>query len=811
MKYFHWLLILFCCLVIVNANAQSNSVITGRIIRDNKEPVVAATIALLKTSDSSLAKVAVSDDNGNFSVPNIASGKYWLRVTAVGFDNYEKKDIVIDEQKELQLPEITLMQVSTSLKEVTVTAQKPIIEVKADKTVFNVEASINATGSTAYELLQKSPGVVIDQNDNILLKGRGGVTIQIDGRPTQLSGTDLTELLKSMQSSEIESIELISNPSSKYDAEGTAGIINIKLKKNKNFGTNGSVTAGYAIGIFSKYNTSLSLNHRNAFMNAFGNYGNNWGNRRNELDIYRIQNDTVYDQRSNSIWSGLRQNFKGGIDFFLNSKNTLGVLVTGNLANGHGVGSSHTDISGADDSSVTKILSADNTIDFKFNNLNFNGNHRFADTLGHELNTDVDYGRYRNNRDGLQPNVYTAPDGSILDEKIYHSISPTNIDIYTLKSDYSQNFLKGKLGAGIKLSFVKTDNTYDFYNVIDDVDVLDETRSNRFVYTENINAAYVNYQRTVKNFDVQFGLRMEQTNSEGDLTSTISVQDQNVKRHYLDFFPSGGITYNASEKNSLTLSYSRRIDRPNYQELNPFEYKLDELTYRKGNPFLNPQYTDKVELSHTYNNFLTSSLSYSFTKDFFAQITDTINGNASYLTTRNLAREQVVSLDISASFNATKWWNIFIGPSTYYVAYNADFGEGKVIDNGQFVFSFYVDNTIKLPKKFSIEVSAWYSSPSIWGGSYKTDDQGSLDAGIQKKLFKDRGTLKLNVTDILHTAPWSSVGSYGGLYIRASGSWESQQFKATFSYRFGNNQVKNARQRHTGSESESQRIGSGDQ
>ena len=806
------LLIILLCFSFSRVAAQSTSSISGKISSGNHEPVIAATVALLKTSDSSLAKVAVSDDKGNFIMQNIAFGNYSLRVSSVGYENYEKKDITIDQQNELQLPEISLAQVSTNLKEVTVTAQKPLIEVKAGKTVFNVEGSINATGSTAYELLQKSPGVVVDQNDNILLKGRGGVMVQIDGRPTQLSGSDLTDLLKSIQSSEIESIELISNPSSKYDAEGTAGIINIKLKKNKNFGTNGTVTAGYAIGIFSKYNTSLSLNNRNALMNVFGNYGNNWGNRRNELNIYRIQNDTLYDQHSNSIWSGLRHNFKGGVDFFLNKKNTLGVLVTGNLADGNGIGTSHTDISGVNTAVLTKTLNAGNLIDFNFSNINFNTNYRFADTLGHELTTDLDYGLYRNNRDAIQPNTYTSlGDSIILDEKIYHSISPTNIDIYTFKSDYTQNFLKGKLGAGIKFSWVKTDNTYDFYDVIDNMDILDETRSNNFVYTENINAAYSNYQRTIKDFDIEFGLRVEQTNSEGNLTSTTNVEDQNVKRHYFDFFPSGGITYNMSEKNSLGLSYGRRIDRPNYQELNPFEYKMDELTYRKGNPFLNPQYTDKLELSHTYNHTVTTSLSYSYTKDFFAQITDTINGNASYITTLNLAKEQITSLDISAPFNPTKWWSVYLSVSGYYLNYNANFGEGKVINTGKFVYSFYGQSTLKLPLKFSLEISGWYSSPSIWGGTYKTTDQGSLDAGLQKKLFKDRGTLKLSVTDILYSAPWSSVDSYGGLFVHAYGNWESQQFKATFSYRFGNNQVKSARQRKTGNESEAERVGNGEQ
>lgn len=813
MKYVFFCSLLLLLLSAATTSAQNPVTVAGKINTGNQETAIAATVALLTAQDSSLAKVAVSDDQGNFELQNVKPGNYLLRITSVGYDEYKSELITVDGSQNMQLPSITLLHNSNTLTGVTVTVQKPLIEVKADKTIFNVESSINAAGSTAFELLQKSPGVVVDQNDNIILKGRGGVQIQIDGRNTQLTGADLADLLKGMQSSDIEAIEIISNPSSKYDAEGTAGIINIRLKKNKNFGTNGSVTGGYAISVFPKYNTSLSLNNRNKMMNVFGTYSNNWGNRQNHFNLYRIQEDTVYDQKSTSIFGGLRNNFKAGSDFFINSKHTVGVLVNGNISNYNGSTDSKTLISGEGDENVTKVLLANNVTDGKLNNINFNGNYRYADTSGHELTADADYGIYSNDRNSFQPNTYTSPDESVvLEEKDYRTISPTKIDIYTLKSDYTQNLFKGKLGAGAKVSWVKTDNIFEFYNVIDGEDILNTDQSNQFIYTENVNAFYVNYQHGIgKVFDFQAGLRVEQTNSEGDLTNETSQQDENVKRHYLDYFPSAGLTYNLNEKNSFGLTYSRRIDRPNYQELNPFEYKLDELTYRKGNPFLDPQYTDKIEISHTYNYSITTALSYSHTKDFFAQITDTLSGGRSYITTRNLAAEDVISLDVSGQIPIAKWWNLYANASAYHLHYAADFGEGKLIDVSTFAGNFYAQNTFKLPKGFSIEVSGWYSSPSIWGGTYKTTEQASVDGGVQKKLFKDQGTLKLAVTDIFHTAPWASVNEYGGLYIEANGDWESRQFRATFTYRFGNKQVKSSRQRQTGNESEMDRVGSGDQ
>jgi hypothetical protein len=331
------------------------------------------------------------------------------------------------------------------------------------------------------------------------------------------------------------------------------------------------------------------------------------------------------------------------------------------------------------------------------------------------------------------------------------------------------------------------------------------------VYTENVNALYLNYQHEIKKFDIQAGVRAENTQSNGELkTITANSDDQNVRRSYTDLFPSGGITFNANKNNVFSLIYSKRIDRPNYQDLNPFEYKLDELSYRKGNPFLNPQYSDKTGLSHTFKSWLTTSLEYSHTKDFFAQITDTIPGGKSYITSRNLATENVFSFTVSVSNQLSNWLNVYYNAGVNNQQYKADFGNNKTINSAVTSFNLYGQNTIKLPKDYSLEISGWYNSGGIWGGAYVTTGQGSLDLGLQKKLFKDQATLKLSYTDLLNTAGWSSRNVYAGIVNKVSGSWESQQFRASLSWRFGNNQLKASRQRMTGSESEQQRVG-GDQ
>ncbi|MEP7168391.1 MAG: TonB-dependent receptor [Bacteroidota bacterium] len=798
--------ILFC----MPAFSQS-AAISGKITGPGNELLTGAVAELRNAKDSSLAKVSIADANGMFSFENVKTGNYFLKTSLLGYTPFRGEVFSFDAAETKNLPEIKMTSSSISLKQAEVSAIKPLIEVRADKTVFNVENSINSTGSTAYELLQKAPGVVVDNNDNISLKGRGGVLVQIDGRPTHLSETDLADYLKSIQSTDVESIELIANPSSKYDAEGTAGIINIKMKKNKNYGTNGSATLGYAIGKYSKYNTALSLNNRSKKFNIYSSYSNSWGDRYNEFFLYREQNPYIFDQSSLSSRSGLNNNYKAGVDYTMNKKNSLGLMVNGNYSKQDGQQTNRNTITDFATHITDSILKSDQTYSSRTNNFNANLNHHFTDTVGHELTTDFDFGYYDGNRDTYIPNVYTLPDGETsLSSSYFRSVTPTTIYIYTLKSDYSQKFLKGKLGAGFKTSFVNTDNTYNFYNIVDDIITLDNTRSNHFVYKENVNALYVNYQRTVKKVDFQAGVRMENTISEGDLKGEAAADDKNVKRNYTDFFPSAGINYNVNKNNALALVYSSRIDRPNYQDLNPFIYKLDELSFRQGNPFLNPQYSNKIELSHTYKYATSLSVGYSRTTDFFAQITDTLSDGKSFLTPLNLATEDVFSANLSTSLQPVKWYSVYFNGGFSNQAYKADFGNNKTIHTSFPSFNMYMQNTFKLPYSFTFELSGWYNSGGVWGGSYRTYAQGSLDAGLQKKLLHEQATLKLTYTDILHTAPWDSYNTYAGIIIHVKGNWESQQFRASFTWRFGNKQMKSLRQRTSGSESEQKRIGGGD-
>jgi len=792
----------------VKTNAQKIASISGSVKDKNGKALQSVTVSLLHSQDSSLVKTDITDAKGEFEINSSKEGNFLLSYSSVGFEKLYSEVFEKKADQKIDAKPVSMSPANGKLNEVTIVAKKPMIEVKADKTVFNVEASINATGSNALELLQKSPGVQVDNNENISMKGKSGVKVYIDGKMMQLDTKDLAAYLKSINSNDIEAIEMISNPSAKYDASGNAGIINIRLKKNKKFGTNGSVNAGLVQGVTPKGNGSVNLNYRDKKINVFGNVGGNIGMYENKIDLYRIQKDTLYDQKTVMTSDNKSINIKGGADYFVNSKNTIGFMVNTNISNNEWSSKGSTDVYYHPTGEFIKTLEAFNTIPGKRTNANFNINYRYADTTGREINFDADYGLFRGTGSSYQPNYYYGSNNDFLYSIINRNYTPTDIDIYTAKVDAEQNLGKGKLGYGAKFSYVTTKNTFDFFTdtALNKPSYILE-KSNSFKYTENVNAAYVNYQRQLNaKWSMQAGLRLEQTNSEGDLTRADGLQqpDDNVKKNYLNLFPSAALTWNINPKHALNLTYSRRIDRPTYQDLNPFENKLDELTYEKGNAFLRPQYTDNVELTHTFLGFINTTAGYSHVSDYATQVTDTV-GNATYVQQQNLATQQILSFSIGAPTQIKKWWNGYANIWFNYQMFDGAIG-GKEVKTNIPGYGAYLQQSFTLGKDYTAELSGWFSGPSVWGATWKTKPQGGLDVGAQKQLFQKKASVKVTFTDIFHTSPWSATSDFGGLYIKGSGSWESQTFRVSFNWRFGSSQIKNSRDRKTGLESESKRI-----
>lgn len=785
-----------------------NASIKGKIISENGEGVSFATVLLQSATDSAMVKANASGDKGDFIFNAIMPGKYYIEATYVGYGKNRSKDFDYDGKSIFSVPAIRLESQTEQLEEVTVLRARPIVDVQPDKTVFNVEGSVNATGNSALELLRKSPGVVVDNNDNLMLQGKNGVKVYIDGKPSPLSNDDLANYLKSLQSNEIDAIEIITNPSAKYEAEGNAGIINIRLIKNKSMGGNGSVNLGYRYGKNSKYNGSINFNYRNSLLNTFGTYSFNSGDYFNLFNLYREQSGKSFDQRNQSTYTDESHGFKFGTDFFLSEKSTIGFLINGNINDNKNYSISNTEIKALSTNETTSFLRASNDFIGERNNLNFNLNYVYSGNNDKTINIDLDYGRYRNDGVSYQPNRYFEPDGvTLTSERIFSNVTPTDINIYTAKVDWESNLLGGKVGLGAKISMVETDNTFDNFDIIEEKRVKNLDRSNNFVYREDINAAYATWQKQLyEKWNFMLGLRMEQTDSKGDLSSEQTAEDEVVKRDYVDFFPSGGLTYQMNDKNNVRLNYSRRIDRPSYQDLNPFEFKLDKLTFQKGNPFLKPQYSNSYSLTHTYNNSLSTSLSYTSTNNVFTRITDKLDENSAILTFVNLAKQTNLALTISYPFSVNKWWNVYATLTGFRIHNEANI-EGKIIDLNANAANFYAQNTFLLPEGFKLELSGWYNSPAIWAGNWTTSSQFDISAGISKQFLNERLNLKASVSDIFKTNPWSGESRFGDLYMRGNGSWESRQIRLNLSYLFGNNQVKASRSRETGLEEEQKRIG----
>lgn len=786
---------------------SQENLISGSVHDEGDKPLEFVNIILQQASDSLMIKATATDEKGNFEFEGVPAGSYFVLSRQVGFADLTTEVFEYDGVQHLKLPLLKMGAAANELDALEVVFVKPLVEVKADKTVFNVEGTTNATGLNALEVLRKAPGVMIDNNENIMVKGKGGIVVYIDGKRTPLDGDALKDMLKNMQSSNIESIEIITNPSAKYDAAGNAGIINIKLKKNKNYGTNGSLAVGLGTQRYSKYNTSITLNHRKNKWNLYGTYGNNWGKYWNFMFFDRTQNDTRFNQESNHVSDGFKNNFKAGADYFLNDKNTIGIMVTGNMGENRWNSDSRTEITSPFDPSTNRLLVSETTNNGRRDNLTANINYHFADTSGHDLNVDLDFGNYEMYNNSFQPNRYLdLSENFLLYENNFRNNTRTDINLYTAKADYEQDLFKGKLGAGFKSSYVETDNKLDFYNVVENVDYIDSTRSNLFKYRENINAVYANYNQKIKKFSFQLGLRAEQTVSKGKLESQTTQEYEQIDRNYFNLFPSAALTYEKNEKNSFNLTYSRRIDRPSYQNLNPFEYRLDELTYSKGNVNLKPQLTHAFEFTHTYRYMMNTSIGYSRTDNFFTEITDTTEVDRSYISPRNLGFQEYYSINIGTPIPFAKWLQSYINLTGYSVHNRADFGEGKVIDLKATSYSIYMNNTITVNKKLGFEVSGWYGGPGIWGGTFQNDPMWSLDVGSKISVLNDKGTLRLAYGDIFWKSQWRGVSSFGGLYMVARGGWESRQFRINFSYNFGNQNVK-SRVRKTGAEDINKRVG----
>ena len=800
--------------------------VSGSVIDGSRKTIESATIALCHSKDSSVVKYSVADKDGKFAFDNISDGEYIVSITAVGHQKgFSDKIKISDANNSVQLKTIELIPDSKTMTAITVTGKKPLFEQKADKMVVNVDAAVTNVGASALEVLEKTPGVTVDKDGNISLKGKQGVTVMIDGRPAYLSGTDLTNYLKGLPATAIDQIEIMTNPSAKYDAAGNSGIINIKSKKNKQVGFNGSVTLGYSQGFFWKSNNSANLNYRTGKFNLFMNGNLSQWNGYQELDILRRFKDpttkditAIFSQNTSMHNSNTFNSLKVGADYYASKKTTLGVVLNG-FFNPQRFTSKSTSYLENSSAVVDSIVYAEsnNQNNWKNGTVNLNFRTQF-DSTGKELTSDFDYVSYRSAGNQSFINTVYDPNWTMKHVDQLRSNLPVNVDIYSAKLDYTMPLKKeAKLEAGLKSSFVKTNNAADYFTITNFGETVDYSKTNNFNYNENIDAAYLNFNKQYKKIGIQLGLRYEFTSYSGKQFGNPTRTDSSFKQSYGSLFPTAYFSYAANKNNQFNLSFGRRIDRPAYQDLNPFMFFLDQYTYQAGNPFLRPQFTNNMELSHTFKNFLITTLNYSHTKDYmnetFQQAID-VNGKQGYATivTRgNIGSRDGAGVSISAQLHVKKWWMVMLyGNYNYNRFYGAINNGTELVDVAASNIVFNVNNQFTFNKGWSAELSGWYRTKGV-EGQIIIQPLGAVNAGISKQILKTKGTLKLGVRDIFATQfPVGDI-TFGNTLAHFTNRRDSRVANLSFTYRFGK-PLKDVRQRKRGGADEEQnrvKVGNG--
>jgi len=781
------ILILTVTLNGIFAQAQKATV-RGKVIDKNAIALKAVTISLLNARDSFPIKSVLSDLAGNFLIENTNEGEFLISASAVGCNTAYSTLFSMQENK-IPFVKLTLLRLDKTLDNVSVVTKKAFIERKLDKTIINVEASITSAGSTAMEVLEKSPGVSVDKDGKISLKGKQGVIILIDGKQTYMGSQDLANYLQSMPAANLDQIELMPNPSAKYDASGNSGVINIKTKRNKQKGFNGSVKNTLAVGRYLRSFNTLNLNYKNGKFNVFSTFGVNQRKSFQELVINRkyygaaSNLNAIFDQTATFKRSNNNNNAKLGVDFYASKKTTIGVLFTGSTSPSAQDGTNISYLKNAD-AVTNSILSSNSTDKEKWKNtsLNLNLRHTF-DSTGKELTVDVDALQYKSLHDqNFQSENYTTSWVKQSSEKLTSTL-PAIINVYSAKIDYVHPFKSGlKMESGIKTSFVNTDNVADYFNIINAATVVDNEKTNRFKYKENINAAYLNFTKEFKKWSLQTGLRLENTNYNGNQFGNPVKPDSAFNKSYTGLFPTMFAGYKLNNKNQFGFSYGRRISRPDYESLNPFIFFIDKYTYEAGNPFLKPMYANVFELSHTYNKFLTSNLNYTHSKDMFNEYFEQ-SGYATIVKQNNYGSIDDISFSLNAELKPTKWWIMMPYAEFNYNKVNSQL-YGFVLNTSGTGFSSNLNNQFTFKKGWSAELSGFYRS-KMKRGQFEIGSMKQISTGISKQILKNKGSLKLNVADIFNSGKQKGIVNIQNTVAAFTQTRDSRNVGITFNYRFG--------------------------
>ncbi len=756
MKTRHFLFLAFFVYLLgistLAAQTNQSALLRGIITNQKGEPVPYANAALL-SPEGVLLEGAVTDEAGNFLISTTKIARVKLVVSSLGYTSFSSEEFELMAGLQKDFGTLVLADEVTGLDEVTVKASRPQIIIEPDKTIVNVEGTVMAEGANALDVLGRSPGVFITTDGSINLNGRTGVTVMINDRPMYMSAADLTSFLRSMPADNIKSIEVMTSPSARFDAEGVAGVINIQLKKNTVDGVFGNVMLGGRYNGKAAPNAGVTLNVKKGKWTSNGTINYNEDVEINDLEIgrnFQVEGGkSTFLQDSRIVERSHTPSFTGAANYELTPTQNLGTNVQASTSASNGLNNSGTTISNPGQSNKSSFTSINDSEDQRsrlFTNLHYDAK---LDTLGGKITADLDLTVMDMASEALLNNSYSngLNPPTLRTDRVL-TLNDMYYTIFTSKVDWIKPLKGGKvLEAGLKGSWVESDNNLDLSRGNGDAQLQPDPNSNRFIYQENVMAAYSSLKGDFSpKLSYQAGLRMEYS----DVTGTSKTLNQVNKQEYTNLFPSVFLQHKISDTYQVVYNVNRRITRPNYRLLNPFVYYIDPLTTEKGNPSLRPQYSTNLEMDHVIKGVYQFTLGYSVTEDAFQQIFEqdeearsTTTFTANFDKTKNFNFQGVVPVELA------KWWNTSNLVQVNYNKFKSILGT-DILDISQVSYLVRTQHNFTLPKGFKMELVGIYLSPQIWGqGEIK--GFGWVDAGITKSVMKDKLSLSINGVDLFRT------------------------------------------------------------
>lgn len=790
--------IIFITFFCTNINAQVSATVTDKA---TNQLLVGASVNLKNRMDSTISFSTVTDTKGLFTFSKLQSGNYLLTIHFTGYEKFTTP-LKIDDSVKPDLPDTIALQLSEkTLSNITVSDKKDFISMTADKITLNVAESPIASTGNAYEAILHAPGI-IEQDNSLSFRGKN-VSVLINGRPVHLSGNDLKTMLTNTPANNIEKIEILPDPSAKYDASG-GSVINIKMAKNKNYGVNGSYTVGAIAAKYFGATTGTSLNYRNKNINIYGSY-----NYTCNKQYYRTSSDRILENNAHILEDendtrSIKNNiYSLGADYDFNKNNTIGILFRGYTNSRNRTVINNTKVAHTDHS--TDSLSTVNTTGYaKYFNPTFNFYYKATlDTTGKELTLNADYFRYNKTwNDNFITNYFDNNKQPYSIPYLLRDNSPANITVHSFSADYVNPVKNGSIEAGVKSTFTTTDNKvlWEYQNNGNWIN--DSSKTNHFIYKENINAVYINYTGTIKNkYEFALGFRAENTNNSGNSVTL----NQITKHSYINLFPNIRFTFDKDDNNSFSLSYRKSIDRFGFDVVNPFVIYQSQYNYYKGNPNIQPEIDHNFDLSYSYKQGLVFGVSYTHILKDLAPVYLKGPDNVLISSQENLNSGDMFYFYNNWSQHIGKVWTSNLATEVGFLKYNISTKDQQGT-NSNWVVQADWNNTFAFKYGWNAEVTASYLSPYA-SGIYKLQELFSTNIGISKSLLKKRANIKLSVSDLFNTYHQITSTDYQGVIMNENERNETRFLQLTFIWKFGNKNVKKSANRESKVDDLEKRLG----